>query len=221
MEIIVEVHSSNKTVILQIRCQDEHLLHCIAQRCLIITRILQCTQDFCPQIKTVESFIHPSGATKFPIELTPEMPRFNVQKIAEAIAKYGDHSPLFVVSATQTILLDHLIIFEPYAEIGLSLLRNLHSYQNDDVNKLSDQDLEILSLKLSKKANIICIQIFKESQTLSSPPGELLILLKEWRDGCEGTYKCLKEKLDQYSIFAGRNLLVSTQKDYGILIIMH
>jgi ankyrin repeat protein len=211
MEVIVEVHSSNKTVILQIRCREEHLLHCIAQRSLIIRNVLQCTQDFCPQIKPVESFIHPSGATKFPIKLSSEMPRFNVQKVAEAIVKYGDHCPLSVVSATRTILLDHLVTFEPYAEIGLSILKNLLSHP---MKKLSDNNLEILSLKLSGKANI-CSKIFEESKTLSSPPDELLTVLREWRDGSEGTYKCLKERLDQYSIFAGRNLLVSvyTRKD--------
>jgi ankyrin repeat protein len=209
MEVIVEVHSSNKTVILQIRCREEHLLRCIAQRSLIIRKILQCTQDFCPQIKPVESFIHPSGATKFPIKLTSEMPRFNVQKVAEAIVKDGDHCPLSVVSATRTILLDHLVTFEPYAEIGLSILKNLLSHP---MKKLSDNNLEILSLKSSGKVNI-CSKIFKESKTLSSPPDELLTVLREWRDGCEGTYKCLKERLDQYSIFAGRNLLVSVPRN--------
>ena len=68
MEVIVEVHSNNKTVTFQSRCHKENLLHCIAQRSQIIRKILQCVQDFCPQIKTTESFIDPSDATKFPIE---------------------------------------------------------------------------------------------------------------------------------------------------------
>ena len=210
METIVEVHSNNKTVMLQIRFREEHLLHCIAQRSHIIRRILQCVQDFCPQIKTVDSFIHPSGVAKFPIEFTSQMPRFNVQKIAEAIVKFGDRCPLSVVSARQTILLDNLITFEPYAEIGLSMLRSLHGDHNDFGNKLSNQVLEMLSQKLSRKANLF-VEIFKEPHLLSSTPAaeELLTVLKQWRDRYEGTYKCLKEKLDQYSIFAGRNILVS------------
>ena len=211
METIVEVHSNNKIVILQIRCREEHLLHCIAQRSHIIRRILQCVQDFCPQIKIVDSFIHPSGVAKFPIEFTSEMPQFNVQKIAEAIVKFGDRCPHSVVSARQTILLDNLITFEPYAEIGLSMLRSLHGDYSDFGNKLSNQVLEMLSLKLSRKANLF-VEIFRERHLLSSTPAaeELLTVLKQWKDGCEGTYKCLKEKLDQYSIFAGRNILVSS-----------
>ena len=208
MEVIIEVHSNNKTVVLQIRCREEHLLHCIAQRSHIIWKILQCTQDFCPQIKPVESFTHPLEAMKFPIKLTSDMPRFNVQKVAEAIVKYGDHRPLSVVSATRTILLDDLVAFEPYTEIGLSILKNLHSHP---MKKLSDHNLEILSLKLSEKAS----KIFKETKTVSSPPDELFTILKKWRDGCDGTYKCLKEKLDQYSIFAERNLLVSTPSSHS------
>ena len=210
LQIIIEVHSSNKTVILQIRCHKEHLVHCIAQRSHIIRKILQCTRDFCPQIKTVESFIDPSEATKFPIKFIPEIPRFNLQKIAEAIVKFSDHHPLSVVSSRRTILLDRLVIFEPYAEIGQAMLKNLHSYQNDDVNIISNQVLETLCLKLSRKANLF-VKIFKECQLLhSTTPEDLLTVLQQWRDGCEGTYKCLKEKLDQYSVFAGRNILVSS-----------
>ena len=215
MEIIVEVHSSNKTVILQIRCQEEHLLHCIAQRSHIIGKILQCTRDFCPQIKTVESFIDPSETTKFPIKLTPEIPQFNLHKIAETIVNFSDRHPLYVVSSRRTVLLDHLVIFEPNAEIGQAMLKNLHSYQNDDVNKVSNQVLEILCLKLSKKANNLFVKIFKECQPLpSTTPEDLLTVLQQWRHGCEGTYKCLKEKLDQYSVFAGRNILVSSYTSY-------
>ena len=211
VQILIEVHSTNKTVILQIRSQEEHLLHCIAQRSHIIRKILQCTRDFCPQIKTVESFIDPSEVINFPIKLTPEVSRFNLQKIAEAIIKFIDHYPLSVVSSRRTILLDRLVIFEPYAEIGQTMLRNLLSQQklNDGASKLSNHDLEILSLKLSRKANFF-VKLFKEPRLLSSPtPEDLLTVLQQWRDGCEGTYKCLKEKLDQYSVFAGRNILVS------------
>ena len=211
VQILIEVHSSNKTVILQIRSQEEHLLHCIAQRSHIIRKILQCTRDFCPQIKTVESFIDPSEVINFPIKLTPEVSRFNLQKIAEAIIKFIDHYPLSVVSSRRTILLDRLVTFEPYAEIGQKMLRNLLSQQklNDDASKLSNHDLDTLSSKLSRKANFF-VKLFKEPRLLSSPtPEDLLPVLQQWRDGCEGTYKCLKEKLDQYSVFAGRNILVS------------
>ena len=220
MEVIVEVHSNNKTVVFQSRCQKENLLHCIAQRSHIITKILQCVQDFCPQIKKVESFIDPSEATQFPIELS-KIPRYTLQKIAEAIVNSNDcyMYPLSVVSSTQIIPLHHLVTFEPYAEIGLSMLKNMYS---DHVNKLSDQALESLSCSLSKKydlfSKIFGLTPHSLSTIPSSPtPEDLLTVLQQWRDGCEGTYKCLKEKLDQYSIFAGRNILVSSYKVYIFL----
>ena len=34
-------------------------------------------------------------------------------------------------------------------------------------------------------------------------------IITAWKSKCEGTYKCLQERLDSFSIFAGRNILVS------------
>ena len=220
LEVIVEVGSNSKSVVFQFRCRKENLLHCIAKRSCIIKKILQCASDhgYCPQITTIEFFIDPSEATKFPIKFLSGKSKFYVQKIAEAAMNHCDYNHLSVVSPTQTISLDDLLIFEPYCEIGPRVLKHLQ--QDHHENKLSNQDLEILSQKLSRKANLFIDMFKSRSESIlvsSSTPEEILpIVLKKWRDGCEGTYKCLKKKLDQYSIFAGRNIMVNTNLWYII-----
>ena len=124
MEVIVEVHSNNKTVTFQSCCHEENLLHCIAQRSHIIRKTLQCVQDFCPQIKMTESFIDPSDATKFPIEPS-KISQYSVQKIAEAVINSNECYPPSVVSSRRIIPLHCLVIFEPYAEIELTVFKNL------------------------------------------------------------------------------------------------
>ena len=168
-------------------------------------------RDFCAQVKTVESFIDPSESTQFPIKSVSELQHFSLQKIAEAVVNSTEYDSLSVVSSTRTISLDDLLIFEPYAEIGVSLLLMLDKDQSE--TKLPDKFLRRISNKLSKKADIFII-IFKSKLELHKLPSpttseHLFAELQKWRDGCEGTYKCLKEKVDQFSIFAGRNILVS------------
>ena len=211
MEIIVEVHPSNKAVILLIRCQEQNLLHCISQRSRIIGKILQCVQDFCSQIKTVESFIDPSETTQFPLKSISEVQQFSLQRIAEAVVKFTeyDSESVSVVSSTRTILLNDLLIFEPYAEMGASLLLVLNKDQSE--NKLSDKFLKQINYNLSKKADMF-ITMFKSKPCKPPSPAtskDLFAELRKWRDECEGTHKSLKKKLDQFSIFSGKNILVS------------
>ncbi len=44
---------------------------------------------------------------------------------------------------------------------------------------------------------------------LVSPRQEVVQALETWRSGTEGTYSCLRETLNKYSVFTGRNFLVS------------
>ena len=213
METIVEIHSNK--VILLMRYQERNLLHCIAQRSSIIQKILKCVHDFCSNIETVESFIDPSEATEFPLKspVSSETSQFCLQKIAEAIVKSTEYDSPSVVSSTGTISLDCLLTFEPYAEVGIAALKKLCNCENDSKKEVSDSFLQRLSCKLSKKSKLF-IKICKSSSAPShlSPTTseDLFTKLKTWRDECNGTYKCLKQKLDQFSIFAGRNVLVST-----------
>ena len=112
MEIIVEIQPT--MVVLLTHCHEENLINYIAQRSSIIKKIRQCANNICPNIETVESFIDPSEATKFPLkskvsELSPS--HFSLHIITEAITKSTKYKSIFIVSPTRTILLDDLLIF--------------------------------------------------------------------------------------------------------------
>ena len=210
MEIIVEIQSN--MVVLLTRCHEENLINCIAQRSSIIRKICQCAQDICANIETVESFIDPSETTEFPLKSSvSEISQFGLQAIVEAITKSAEYESLSIVSSKCTISLDHLLIFEPYAELGITLLKELCTRISNCDKKVSNRFLQRLSLRLSRKSKLFIKMFRSNSSTSSSATSDLLDVLKTWRDECTGTYKCLKDKFDQFSIFAGRNDLVSAR----------
>ena len=212
MEIIVEIQPT--MVVLLSRCHEENLINCIAQRSSIIKKIRQCAQDICSNIETVESFIDPLEATEFPLKSSvTEIPQFGLQAIVEAIIKSAEYKSLSVVSSKCTISLDDLLIFELYAELGMALLKELCTRISDCDKKLSNAFLKRLSLRLSRKSKLFIEMFRSTSATSSSVTSEdLLDVLKTWRDECTGTYSCLKEKFDKFSIFSGRNGLVRAIK---------
>ena len=212
MEIIVEIHSN--MVVLLTRCQEDNLLPCISLRSNILKKILQCTHDICSNIEIIESFIDPSEATEFPLaqSVLSKIPQFSLQMIAEAIVTSKKYESLSVVSPTRTISLNNLLTFEPYAEVGTAALKKVCKSRSDCEETVADNFLGFLSHGLAKKALQLFIEIFKTDSASTPYPSatseDLFTQLKTWRDECKGTYGCLKQRLDQYSIYAGRNVLV-------------
>ena len=121
--------------------------------------------------------------------------------------------------------LEHLLKFEPYAGLDPTIIQCIHSEKN--VKK----DIVISSGFISYFADQVADpdiedrdQVFRNSRMYrrilshsnvkvhsSSPKQEVVQALETWRDETEGTYSCLRETLNKYSVFSGRNPLVSCQ----------
>ena len=176
MEVIVEIQPN--MVVLLSRCHKENLINCIAQRSSIIRKICQCAQDICSNIETVESFIDPSEATEFPLKSSvSEIPQFSLQAIVEAITKSAEYESLSIVSSKCTRSLDDLLIFEPYAELGMALLKELCTRKSNYDKTLSNRFLERLSLRLSRRSTLFINMFRSNSSTSSSATSDLLDVL--------------------------------------------
>ena len=208
-EAFVEMTPDNKTVIFLLRCQDSCSLRAIGLRTQVIQTIKKCIQDFCSRVKVVESFIDPSDVQEFPTKQCSTSPQFTLGNIAKALV-HSDKGYATVVSKSQITQLDHLLVFEPYAEVtqyGILVLSNEqtlnHSISEQFVKKLYKQE----STKLEQ-----FMEIFKSENTKGEESAESLIQATlNWRDDSERTYRCLRTKLDQFSVFAGENILVTLQ----------
>ena len=130
-----------------------------------------------------------------------------------------------VKSMYEAVSLKSLVQFEPYAALDKEVVRFLYHPKNIALKeKLSNsflscfadgvQDLESASL-----FHRILAQAMQSSQ--ASPSLELVHSLKAWRSGTEGTYQCLRAALDQYSIFRGRNPLVSTRSTVSVCVVVN
>ena len=211
IETLVEIAEQNRVVVLM-RC-PEVKYECLQLRSLLIQKVLAAAREFCSKVSTVESFINPSDTTQYPLKPTSQLALYSLTGIATAVAK---GMPATVDDTGKPVSLDSLLSFEPYADLEEANLRELLCSHCS--TKISDEFISKITLCISNKPQAI-LNIFEsillplaERASLEAASGPLYRVrqvLKIWRDSCEGTYQCLREKLDQFSAFAGRNPLVS------------
>ena len=112
-----------------------------------------------------------------------------------------------------------MICFEPYAYLGEPLLQQLFSKDGTEAQEITDKFLTDIAAKRSRKnMDEFCVIFEREIDACSSREGArgLLQVFQLWRDrmGKEGTRKNFRKKLDQFSVFAGRNPLELISRKY-------
>jgi len=117
------------------------------------------------------------------------------------------------------IHLNDLLRFEPYADVGEHLLRQLfHELNPQGLDTIPDEYFLHLSDRIYHKLDNF-IKLFETSftqlnwrleQRPSGSPHEMVEVLQMWREqhGSKGTYQTLRNELDHFSIFSGRNPVV-------------
>ena len=218
IETLVEVADQNRVVVLM-RCPKVKS-ECFQLRSLLIQKVLAAAREFCSKVSTVESFFNPSDTTQYPLKPTAQLAHYSMTGIATAVAK---GMPATVDDTGKPVSLDSLLYFEPYADLGEPMLRELFCPHRN--TSISEEGISKLALRISRKSQFIqntfeaILVPFEEQVSLepaSTPLYRVRQVLMIWRDSCEGTYQCLREKLDQFSVFAGRNPLVSCVMEHGV-----
>ena len=215
MQTLVEVTSDNKSVLLLARFQEDDLLHCVRHRSEIISTVLQCKAQFCPRVQTTELFLDSSSPHQYPLNLPNESNICTLQDLATAVV--SDSKSRRVVLQCATIPAKNYLSFEPYLEIRLSTIQELWDEKNEKkvisegflMRFVQQATNELISFIKSFTGNIGEDQLYKD--------------LLRWRDGDgfkKKTYKELRQKVDQYSVFAGRNVLVSYYFEHPCMIMI-
>ena len=205
METLVEI-IEDKSVIVITRFQTSNLEKCLKHRSEVIRTVLECHNRFCPRVSVAESFIDASSPLRYPSTVNFDKTFCTVQALAESVVR---NEPLVVLSCGKTIPAERFLSFEPYAEIELLTLQEL---LDENENKIIS---DIYLLKFFQKAmdGLSClIKVVSGSSTSSTSENQLYQDLLRWRDSDKTnkkTYKDLRQAIDQYSVFAGRNVLVS------------
>ena len=188
---------------------------CLIHRHRVMSKVLEAVTTFCPLIETVESVIDPRKvAQQHPVQQQTNLALFNIKDIASAVIAKKD-----VVKSMNTVLpFKCLLEFEPYAGLDKSTLQCVLSENNvSKTEKIPDAFISHFSKQVTDSRHVSMYEaILNRSQDSltqvshpDSPRQELIQALEKWRNETEGTYSCLRETLNKYSIFSGRNPLVS------------
>ena len=208
-EILVEVHSCSKAVVVLMRSFQEELTPFLQLRSSIIQKVLITVLDFCAKVNTVEYFIDPSEVNSYP--LNPKT-LYNAQEVFNVIVLKSMKSAYVVSENGESIPLETLLTLEPYAYLGYNILSKMFSVDSSHCKKvISDHVIMSLSEHFAQISDVILtILCHSEEQTdcISSQSRDLIHSLKAWQEKSDGTYHCLRQTFDQYSTCAGRNLLV-------------
>ena len=205
VEALVEIRDppQYKEVVVMLRCWSGQEVECAHQRSTIIQMVLGAKEKLCPKVSTKEFVLHPSQVREYPLKSPAERDLISIIEVSRAVVE-GD--PGAVNAFGKITRLEEMLSFEPYYCLGERNIREVFSDQN--LEPVSDTFIHSLARCDSEKA--------KQFEKLLVPSGlavgsslSMGQVLRQWRDNSQGTRKCLRETLDQFSVFAGRNPLVS------------
>ena len=207
-DVLVEI--SDHRVVLSLSCRaDVHNqnkeLELVSTRSQVIVQILKAKVEFCGSIQTVEEYIpHPQHpVNNFDVSIS-------IEKIAKAICNSRENVQL---SPHDLVPVAKLLYFESYQFCSQQCLVDLYSDQLISC-KVTSSFFESVSCNV-KSVDDFCTALNVPLPKVAVDSGssdylKAVRIFQEWQKGSEGTYQCLRQQMDMYSIFSGRNILVYT-----------
>ena len=216
IESIVEVSDQNKKVTAMMRCLKGSEIKFIKQRSSVVKQILL-MQQFCPQVKPREFIIHSHCLNRYPLQISPEF-EIPMTQVTQTVVE--NHPYLIVDDPTLSdtpdhpfLPLDRLVLFEPYQNLGRELLEKLFNpLHSASTQRVPEEILYNIArahrTKWKALSEVLDVPLTVEVDSSRSDLQKCRDVLTAWslRDG---TFAALRHDMGQYSIFAGRNPLVS------------
>jgi len=210
VETLVEVGEGSRRVAVMWRCPKDREVECANQRCDTICKVLQAREEFCPKVTLSEFYLRSSDSKEYPPRPSSELALINMVEVVNAIA---DAKPCVKDSNGNVIALTELLGFEPYAFLGQHIIKEIFD-EHKTQEHISDEFLHSIADRnyhefdhFKKMLEISTASA--DSPATQTPSGEMARLLLSWREKSKGSRQCLHQKLNQFSVFAGRNPLVS------------
>ena len=215
-EAVVEVNNLRQVVVI-VRSKLEKL-ELVRLRSAVIKTIISAKEEFCSKVLVRESLVHPEDAAVYPLDPS-KVTGVSITEVAATIAEGKKFA--MIIDKTQSIEFEKFFFFEPYAYLGEPLLQQLFSKDGTEAKEIMDKLLTDIATKRSRTAKSIdkyCVIFEQEIGACASHEGAcgLLQVFQLWRGrmGKEGTRKNFRKKLDQFSVFAGRNPLELITRKY-------
>ena len=223
VEAIVEVVEQNTAVTVVMGCLEGREVECAGLRSELIQAILATKERVCAAIELRESFIHPAELSSYPLKNSKILPSFTITELATAITEDKQVVTRKQGRGQQMLGISKLLYFEPYACFNPTLLAELFKDENSgrevpdvfhlDAGMAAHSKMDILKKILEHNPRELqaAIAIATASQTYQNDPmHNCYLLFRTWAlSSPSRTYQALKSALDRFSVFSGRNPLVS------------
>ena len=223
VEGVVEVVEQNTAVTVVMGCMEGSEIACLRVRSGLIRTILAAKERFCGAVEVRESLIHPAELGSYPLRSSHLLTSFTITELATAIAG-GKPAVTHKQGQKQEMLtIENLLHFEPYICFNRAILSRLFNKDNAQKEAPDDFLMDMAKAGHTSMDDFKTILNYNESE-LQVAIGQLVppyqsssihhcyLLFRTWKE-CSGhpgnTYNGLREALDEYSVFCGRNPLVS------------
>ena len=204
------IEMTDVRVVLLLRCKKGKELQLVKLRAQVIAEVQSAKKEFCNNVVTVEKFV---PNPQYPINLKLSV---SLHKLAHSILR---HEEAVMLSVDTPLDITQLVFFEPYMFCNPQCLVDLFCKDLESCY-VSPQFIECIS------SNISCVDDFCTllnvslrkiaGDSSSSDYNKAVRMFLEWQTQSDGTYQCLRQYMDKYSIFSGRNILVSLL-NYGVV----
>ena len=193
IEVVVQV-IDQKQVMVTMRCFEYSMTEFLRTRSAIIGKVLEAKQSLCPAVEVEEKFLRPESITTYPMDVATPSAAVRIDAVAQSVVEAG---VAVVDEAGQMMKLNSLLHFEPYANHGIETLETL--FRSVAPDQTTDPSVDSITKRLHEN-------IDRAMAALGLPSEEVSKLHHE--TCCpELDMKGLRNNVDRFSIFTGRNPL--------------
>ena len=213
VETTVEVIEQNTAVSLVIGCLKDKEMECVEHRSQVIKSILEAKKEVCPAVAMDEFFIDSNSHQAF-----------SICELAETILE--NESVVVSQPGQKMVEIDQLLYFEPYNCLSREMLRELVAASEEsknssdklvseafvnEVGKISHRKMDQLKRALGTDSTQFQAALARAPPfQRDHPEYQCKLMFQVWKESTKSpTYGALRSALDKYSVFCGRNPLVS------------
>ena len=204
VEALVEISDSQVVVVM--RCEQGKEKALVRIRTEVVKEVMLAKHEFCSNTVTVEMFI-PNPTYPVNCDCT-----VSITKIAYSISKHED-AALANDHARTPVNLHKLLHYEPFALLPQECLSLLYS-PDSQAHTVTPQFIECAASTFSYVSYVddFCtvLNVPLHKVVVDGAYHKAERMFQVWQTQTEGTYQCLRQHMDKYSVFSGRNILVCT-----------
>ena len=219
IETLVEVVEDGQVIVMAMRCLRGQELQCVKLRAAVISKILETKAMYAEHIKTHELLIDSRYLLSYPLPSIRHMsvPVYSMTMLARAVSE----EKRFIFSTNQQEFqhLQDFLFWDPYLNLGEGLLGELCDPSRQET-PLTEDFLYRFAQKAAESWEHLgkgvfnlsrpTLETIRRQNTTSREDLMCMQVLQEFRQQEETmTISSLRNELDRFSIFQGRNVLVS------------